>query len=759
MSSETTVELPREGRIDYKDRAHQTDAFEAMGNDLIRALVELITNADDAYDAAGRRGPIEIEAEHSRLGEFNRVIVRDQATGMTPERVQIGLLEGGGRVSGHAEGLSRRGLHSRGAKDVSVFGKAVFKTICDGVYTEVTLVGSVRYENAETHPATFMDYAEMNLPDGQNGTEATVYVQRSKHSVPLHRSLADRLSRHVQLRDIMTDDKMVVTLRDLGRPVVLADRLRYKPPAFQQEVLAEEFGLPSYPKTTCKLTVRRSEEQFEDDRSSVRQGGILIVGRRAVFDSTYFGLEGRPGALWFSGRLECPFIDDLQDDFDSQAGLDGGIPTERLVKENLNPIPLVTRRREGLQRDHPFFRELKAAVEARLRPFVEEEEKKAASQSGGANEQTRKRLRAAALQLGAVYKELARQQELEIDDTGSVDAEQWTPVRLSLTPDAYTMHPDEEKVFSIFAWPEAHEAGMVPDPPVATVNVSLPEVATVATDSVTLTVDKREPRRLRGTVRVTAQDRLDATTIEVRLGAYAAYAVIEVVEPEPPLPADPPTRLQFHQKAYSMRVGRRRRLLVWAPDDLIAVAGTDLVVRGNGVSLRCPSTAVFEPVETESSEKWQEAVVEVEGLEAAVAKVRAEIGGQLATVSVTLTDPEGQNPFDFELSSRAPRYPSAGRAEWASPGGVRKLTILAGHPSLKRYFGAKLENQDDIECRVLVAEILADALAVDLLMREEKSIGAGLFPDANAFDTRRRTQADTLLTVAHRVLVAEKGDD
>ena len=40
----------RQGRLIYTHRGFQQDAEEAMKGDVIRALIELITNADDAYD-------------------------------------------------------------------------------------------------------------------------------------------------------------------------------------------------------------------------------------------------------------------------------------------------------------------------------------------------------------------------------------------------------------------------------------------------------------------------------------------------------------------------------------------------------------------------------------------------------------------------------------------------------------------------------------------------------------------------------------
>ena len=43
----------RSGKLDYTKRGFQMDAEDAMQGDVVRALIELITNADDAYDAKG----------------------------------------------------------------------------------------------------------------------------------------------------------------------------------------------------------------------------------------------------------------------------------------------------------------------------------------------------------------------------------------------------------------------------------------------------------------------------------------------------------------------------------------------------------------------------------------------------------------------------------------------------------------------------------------------------------------------------------
>src|SRR5262245_16235308 len=58
----------KSGNIDYTGRAFHQDATDAMRGDIVRGLIEFVTNSDDAY--ASMRGPkagkIVVEVEHRR---------------------------------------------------------------------------------------------------------------------------------------------------------------------------------------------------------------------------------------------------------------------------------------------------------------------------------------------------------------------------------------------------------------------------------------------------------------------------------------------------------------------------------------------------------------------------------------------------------------------------------------------------------------------------------------------------------------------
>lgn len=117
-------------RVSYGPRAFKQDASNAMKGDIVRGLIELITNCDDAYgdDAQGK---IRIEVEHRRSAPW-QVIVRDRAKGMRKARMANAIGDIGTRMSGFEEGARVRGNLGRGTKDLAAFGPVTFESVCDG---------------------------------------------------------------------------------------------------------------------------------------------------------------------------------------------------------------------------------------------------------------------------------------------------------------------------------------------------------------------------------------------------------------------------------------------------------------------------------------------------------------------------------------------------------------------------------------------------------------------------------------------------
>jgi hypothetical protein len=743
------AEIPASGTIPYHARAAMQDSALAMGRDVVRALVEMITNASDSYSRLERRGEavagaIEVAAERVRSGEYNRAIVRDHAEGMRRTDMEARILQAGARTSESGD----RGVQGRGAKDIAFFGKAKYESIKDGWYAHVLIDGGLRFEDLYERAATPEDSERLGIPAATNGTQVTLYVRRHQHSVPRHDNLARRLSRNVQLRGIMTTDARTVTLADLGRAGSPPERLRYTAPHDRTTVKSVAVSIDNVPEATGSLVIFRSSEPFEDDRTMDRHGGIVIDDGSGIHEATYFTLEGRAGALRFSGWLTCPYIRILQDRYDDAVAADK--PTD----DPKNPIPIITRTRTGLSRDHPFTSKLAAFVDQQLRPLVDEEETQQAQRAGQVTEDTRKRLRQVARELGAKMADVMKRLELEYRPEGGDDGPIQTPVKLRVVPPSVYMLPGTQQTFSVHTWPEAWN-DEEPETWAATVIIADEAVATLSVAEVALEPDPREPRRRRGVFQVTAGTLEDATLIEVRLASTSEIVEIEVAS-EDTAPTPTPARLMFSQSSYRTHPGKPKTLVLMAPSDSVGQAGTvEVRLTTTHDDIQVPKIAALELRDAGDGRQWYEAEIRAVATTPASGRVRAALGDQAAVCQVNASDDQGRLPFDIDVRDEAPRYDSQGRAEWSLPKGVLTLRVFARHPSLAPYFGERLVNQDSREARIMLAEVVANELATRTLLETDRKIGGALSRDAHTFSTRLKEIAAQYLPVAHRSLVPE----
>jgi hypothetical protein len=743
------VEAPASGTIPYLARAAMQDSAQAMGRDVVRALVEMITNASDSYSRLERRdipvdGVIQVATERLRSGEYNRVIVRDHAQGMRRSDLFERILQLGARTSEHGD----RGVQGRGAKDIAFFGKARYESIRDGHFAQVEIDGGLRYTDLAERLASSADYEQLGLERGGSGTQVTLFVRRQQHSVPQHATLVRRLSRNVQLRGIMTSDERKVTLRDLAKADALAEDLRYHPPAALTMVKSVPVSIDGYPEATGYLEIFRAAEPLEDDRSVERHSGIVIEDGSAVHEATYFGLEGRSGALSYAGRLQCPFIRVLQDRYDD------AVAEERQTDDPTNPLPIISRTRAGLSRDHPFISKLAAYVESQLKPLVEEEETRQAQQAGQVSEETRKRLRQAAKDLGAKMAEVMKRLEIEYTPEGGDEAMESTPVRLKVIPPAVYLQPDTQQTFSIHSWPDAWGDDL-PDAWTATITVADPGVAAISAPEVPLEQDPRQPGRRRGVFQLTAGAIEDATLVEVRLGGTSEIVAVEVAA-EDVAPPPTPTRLIFSHSSYRARLNTPKKLVLMAPISSVERVGADEVkLTTTHLDIQVPSTASLELRDAGDGRRWYETEIDALVVAAASGRVRAALGDEAAVCQVSSAEDRGQLGFEIEPLDEVPRYGSQGRADWSWPKGVRTLRIFAQHPSLLPYFGDHLRNQDSREARIVMAEVVANELAMWTLAEADVKADGGLSRDAQTYRSRLKEIENEYLVTAHRSLVPE----
>ena len=743
------VEVPASGTIPYHPRAAMQDSALAMGRDVVRALVEMITNASDSYSRLERRGItvdglVEVAAERVRSGEYNRIIVRDQAEGMRRAAVEERILQAGARTSE----VGDRGVQGRGAKDIAFFGKARYESIKDGWYAHVLIDGGLRYEDLYERPATPEDYERLGMQASGNGTQVTLNIRRRQHSVPRHDNLARRLSQNVQLRAIMMGDTRFVTLADLGRADVVPETLRYLPPSDRTMVKSVDVSIDGVPEATGSLVIYKCAEPLEDDRTMDRHSGVVVDDGSGIHEATYFALEGRAGALSFSGWLRCPYIRTLQDRYDD------AIAADKPTDDPNNPIPIIARTRTGLSRDHPFTSKLAAFVEKHLRPLVDEEETQQAQRAGQVTEDTRRRLRQVAKDLGVKLAEVMKRLEVEYRPEGGEDSPTQTPLKLRVVPPSVYLLPEAQQTFSVHAWPEAWGDDL-PEPWTATVAIADEGVATLSATEVQLEPDPRETRRRRGVFQVTAGTIEDATLIEVRLSGSSEIVEVEVAAEDTATPPTP-TRLTFSQATYRAHPSKPKTLVLMAPVESVAHAGTAAaMLTTTDEEIRVPESVALELRDAGDGRRWYETEVTVVVATAASGRVRAALGDEAAVCQVSAAEAKGHLAFDIDPRDELPRYGSQGRADWSWPKGVRTLRIFARHPSLSPYFGEHLSNQGSREARIMLAEVVANELAMWTLTEADGKAAGGLSRDAHTYSSRLKEIATEYLTVAHRSLVPE----
>ncbi|MEW5702280.1 MAG: hypothetical protein AB1792_08635 [Candidatus Zixiibacteriota bacterium] len=672
--------------------------------DIYDALVEIVTNADDRYVFLKRRsGRIELEVERRRKGTPNLIRVRDFADGMTLEVMRTKLRRVGDRVSGMEKGERVRGTNSRGAKDVAWLGGVAFESIAgDGMYHKCEITPQGRFIPDSTCPCDPDPHrARLKIVDG-TGTVVTVQVDSEVVRVPQHDTLREDFSRLVALRDILSSPDREIVLYDSNNPG-RSHTIR-APMAEGADRVNERFKVPGHGDVEAKLVIRRAKERLEDQRPRFRLGGILVKSKHAIHEATLFApdLESDPYAKWFYGRLTCEHIDDLWNEYDDR--FEKGLPpTEDNPRPILDPL-----RKEGLSREHPFVEALFREALKRLRPLVEAERKQAESQRASIeSDDTRRRLR-------ALEKAAAKfmSENREVDEIAR-DADDTLPDS-SFQKRGFSLNPPFARVLvgrSVRFWLNVRQDAFPELAPGDTVEIaSATDEVRVSRPFVALECHPRREGVLRCVWTVKGERPSNATGIKVRVGKIVADSTIEVLESEKDLYRDI-TRFCFSRKRYSVQVDSRRTVVLYAPIPGVVSRPTsfEITCTDKGFKLEGDPCLVPRP-----NVGIAECRLRVSASQAGrIAQLRAAFEAHTCEAELVSVDPLGAT---IEIVLDPGDYGNQ-RSFWRG----NELHIATRHPSVRRYLGPgpKYPGQEEVYFRVLLAEIVADAVCARLLGRNE----------------------------------------
>jgi hypothetical protein len=349
--------MPISRKLQYADRVALQQADQAIRKDVLRALVEIITNSNDSYsrlEDMGVRVSGEMIIDVWRKRKNSVIRVRDFAEGMDDARMDVVVGTYGEATSGLKEDLHVRGMWGRGLKDaIFGLGYGYVNSIKDDMLYRSSLLlkdGVPTFDLHEPIPATEELRAKHGIPEG-NGTEIEIVVSREDIKMPQFDNMRNYLQRHFELRTIMGSPSRLIILRSLSGADRVKDEhvLSYKPPR-GEKVLDERFEIEGFP-AAAHLQLLRSKIQLSTrgEEGDYADAGLLVISGGTVVSLTMLKFENDPYASFFYGSIRCDYLHDL-------------------LK---NDEPILTATRDGINWTLPFTRALKQAVEARIEPLVQ----------------------------------------------------------------------------------------------------------------------------------------------------------------------------------------------------------------------------------------------------------------------------------------------------------------------------------------------------------------------------------------------------
>lgn len=697
--------------FDYEigPQAAQDRAKQFMGGRIVRGIVELLTNSDAAYarleDGRQRKHrPINVIVSHAdRYFE-----IKDRAGGMSPGTVWEKFTKGGATsAAGH------RGYFGLGAKDCAVFGSLELRTVDgDGKYSTVEIPGDFRNCNHNHGDATVWDYEKIHGEKRRHsGTAIRINVdgpERGGARMPRFETLARDLRTHYALRSLLGRNRVRLTVIT-GRK---SDEANLVYPGFpwqnnRKARLVEDSVLkvPGYPDSRPHLVLYQLAESVDGDPKDETFEGFVLVGSGDIADYgfTLAGLENQTHARRLAGRLDDMYIQKLLDDYRAEGA------------SEKNPSPVVSQDRRhrngGLDDSHPYA----AALTKSLRPTLQRAFEAMAAESKEAERAgISEALEAANRDAGRFLSDMF--------DAGGHGPES-KPLRngfyfLPATRDLKRNDPGWTSV-SIYAIGRGVEAG-------ATVRFQLanPRVCELESDAVEFVEMHGRPDGLRGLVRLRAGTEAGATTLRATIGENSAEATVRVVDNP-----HPQTRFMFERTKYSVKPGKRRKVGVLVPENLIEEGAVDSVEirlgdsRGGIVLRGSPRRNVLDECSFDGERIAYVASFELEGrrigaraeLTATFRDLRAAavitVGGGSVEVyidDVTKPPPEQRSKV-FEVAL------PCGRPEHLNE---TCLHVFTRHPRIEPYLGDPTEDDnifwdlnDSPGFRAMCADSIAEAAA------------------------------------------------
>lgn len=730
-------------KFDFDPRYFLQTAQHAMKSDVVRGLVELITNADDSYgrledDGQTVNGDIVVSLERRRKGKASIVTVQDFAEGMSGDNMVDRLRRVGGATSGFEASAGRRvrGTMGRGSKECVVFGSLTFCSIKGGRYAMVRLDQPAHFTLVEDRIATQADRVDLGFPRRGNGTVVTLEVGPT-FSVPMFSWLRVNLAHYVSLRDIASSSDRRLLLHNVNtksEPV----QIKYSRPS-EKPLFEKALAVPGYLEAEAKLVLYKSSKRIKVDLTSPYwSGGVEIKSGHAIHGLTLFSrdIENNPYAEFYFGRLSCPYIDKLQNEFEEAE-------RKRKTHSPINPSRVIDPLRDGLDLDHPFTTALYSEAAHVLREQLKQDEEEEQSRTREIeSKETAARLRKLAGAVSRYMKEKMAELEGE-EDANDVDTDALPIDGLAVIPGGAVITQGSEARFYVYVRSRQHR--------LSTYNVNV----STKSEEISLSHPELKLKQDCNNTFVTSfvvrgEKPVSEAPVKLTWGAVDREVLISVIteKTSPELTED----FSFEKPFYSIREGKTRavRLLAKCPD-FIRGDVTAVVMSGDEAI-----KIINERVRIKFDRDWRAGVgvLRIKGVqESAPVVVTAEVAGRKATARFkVLPRPDWGQKINIKIRDE---FYGEQRAVWDR----NTLKIAGRHPSIKRYLGSaedNFPNQETLHFRLLVAELVADNVAKRIMESSaQRNIAEFEDLDVTGFYRKHRQYMGEILNVAHSLQVAD----
>jgi hypothetical protein len=720
--------------------------FKMMSAQAIRsvldALVELITNSDDAYrNLDDERGKIIIEVTRRRGEKSGDILVKDRAGGMTLKEMKEKILKYGG-FSAMEES---RGFMGRGAKDVVALGNVTFESIKNGKLSCVKITTEFDTEIMKPITAGEKDYKEFSLKPERGGTIVKLEVGK-KHKVPQHETLCRDLQRHYALRDILRRRDILLRDAKSGQEILVP----YTPPAGELIVDQVLNFAPPYEEAEAELKIFKAPVELGSELNE----GIIVCDEHAVHQSTRFSpdLDQDPIGRRFFGRLDCKYIRKLQLEFE-QFRKRGKQPPD------YNPVDIVDpNRRRGLDREnHPFVKVLFKWAEEALQQLVDQVKEQEREPTGKvANEETDKRLRNLSKAVAQHLKERLEEESLMPRTPEQEAVLNKEGVLLNPQFQRITLGETKRMGYTVISFGEAEDPGHV------TIELE-GEGLKVTPLNPPLKPQRRNPERLTAYFDVKGVAPTENVTFTIRHKHELIAPVsrtLEVVEPIGPY-ADRPDGVFFENQHYTVHdngtrtltvigKGKRFRSVDWASRNLLETTDPESIVIMRGRALK---------VEKIANDLWR-GEVQIRGR--GIGKrgritltIPIEDGIESTIASVEVVDKEPPPEVSIKIKV-VPESMGLWRAAW-DRNNPNLLKVYAKHPTLERYLGSEEDGypgQKGAHFQILLAEIVAGKV-VERILEQRMEANPTDFEEPKAYFFYQSEEMTSFLPTAHKIMISD----